>query len=70
MEYFLIKKSNFQEFKLEIKSKLDDGWILHGKEFEYKVLENTTVFTQAVIKHTLNDDPPSVEQILASWNVG
>jgi hypothetical protein len=68
MEYFLIKKSDLQEFRLEIKNRLEEGWELHGTEFQYKVLEKTTVYTQAVIKIS-DPDIPSVAQTIASWNV-
>ena len=67
MEYILIKKSNVQDFNFEIKEKLNDGWEIHGEQFTYKVFE-TTVHTQAMIKKDV--DLPSIEQIMASWNVG
>ena len=72
MEYILIKKSNLNEFKKEIKAKLDEGWVLHGDEFSFKVLDKV-IYTQAVIKKNEedvdNDEIDSIQQITASWNI-
>lgn len=72
MRYFLIKETSSELFSEKINSRLEDGWLLHGETFVYK-LDDKIFYTQAVIKkEEIKNNTPvlddSIGQIIASWN--
>ena len=66
IQYILIKTTDSEKFNSDIKEKLENGWELHGNKFTYNTLDNTTVYTQALIKKNLKTHINSIEQITAS----
>ena len=71
MEYILIKETDIEKFNKTINNNLKNGWKLHGVHFSYQISDNI-YHTQAMINDREPPEKPvipSVEEILASWNV-
>ena len=70
MRYLLIKETSLELFNENINDRLEDGWLLHGQTFIYKI-EDKVFYTQAVIKNEqVEYKTPIVNtvEIVASWN--